>query len=191
MTVIPIDRVYYIRDSINMYVEYHRKAMRCSTHNYSSNAKYFITACCQNRQPLFGYIKNHNLILNPAGKMIHKWWQKIPDKFLGASVDEFIVMPDHIHGIISITNDHVGSDKRTGMDEPTGMDDHVGSSLREIVGWFKTMTTNEYIRNVKNNGWRYFDGKLWQRSYYDRIVRNNYEYLTIKKYIKNNPNHHN
>ena len=171
--------------------------MRCPKHNYLSNAIYFITVCCQNRRPLFGCIKNHNMILNPAGQMIHKWWQKIPDKFTGVLIDEFIVMPDHVHGIINITNDHVGTDERTGMDdhvgtdERTGMDDHVGSSLQEIVGWFKTMTTNEYIRNVKNNGWRYFDGKLWQRSYYDRIVRNDHEYLAIKKYIKINPNHHN
>ena len=68
------------------------------------------------------------MILNPAGKMIHKWWQKIPDKFSGVLIDEYIVMPDHVHGIINTTNDHVMTDDHVGMDEPTGMDDHVGSS---------------------------------------------------------------
>jgi REP element-mobilizing transposase RayT len=72
----------------------------------------------------------------------------------------------------------------------TNMDDHRGSSLQEIVGWFKTMTTNAYIRNVKTNGWRRFDGKLWQRSYYDRIIRNQNQYNTIQKYIINNPANH-
>ena len=60
-------------------------------------------------------------------------------------------------------------------------------SLSRVVQWFKTMTTNEYIRGVKNLGWDRFDGKLWQRNYYEHIIRNEKSYLAISKYIINNP----
>lgn len=65
--------------------------------------------------------------------------------------------------------------------------EHVGSPLRGVVQWFKTMTTNEYIRGVKNLGWPRFNGKLWQRNYYEHIIRNEKSYRTISEYIINNP----
>ena len=65
--------------------------------------------------------------------------------------------------------------------------EHVGSPLHRVVGWFKTMTTNEYIRGVKTLDWPRFNGKLWQRNYYEHIIRNESSYLTISNYIINNP----
>ena len=67
------------------------------------------------------------------------------------------------------------------------MGEHIGSPLSRVIQWFKTMTTNEYIRNVKSNGWTRFDGKLWQRNYWEHIIRNEKSYANISKYIKNNP----
>ena len=65
--------------------------------------------------------------------------------------------------------------------------EHAGSPLGRVVQWFKTMTTNEYIRGVKNKNWEPFDGKLWQRNYWERIIRNEKAYHNITEYIKNNP----
>ncbi|MCU0351774.1 MAG: hypothetical protein MUF43_13255, partial [Flavobacterium sp.] len=65
--------------------------------------------------------------------------------------------------------------------------EHVGSPLHRVVQWFKTMTTNEYIRGVKNLGWTRFDGKLWQRNYWEHIIRNDEECQRIANYIMNNP----
>lgn len=65
--------------------------------------------------------------------------------------------------------------------------EHVGSPLRTVVQWFKTMTTNEYIRGVKNLGWTPFAGKLWQRNYYEHIIRNQDELIRIRQYIRDNP----
>ena len=62
-----------------------------------------------------------------------------------------------------------------------------GATIGNVMDWFKTMTTNEYIRGVKNNNWMRFDGKLWQRNYYDHIIRNNHAYHNISEYIVNNP----
>src|SRR5690554_6701154 len=65
--------------------------------------------------------------------------------------------------------------------------EHVGSPLHRVVPWFKTMTTNEYIRGVKTLGWQPFNGKLWQRNYYEHIIRNQHSYQRISEYIINNP----
>jgi REP element-mobilizing transposase RayT len=85
---------------------------------------------------------------------------------------------------------NVGADLRVcpnGSGKHVYWGEHTGSPLRDIIQWFKTMTTNEYIRNVKNNGWKTFDGKLWQRNYYEHIIRNEQEMNEIREYIINNP----
>ncbi len=102
--------------------------------------------------------------------MIKHWWYELAHKFPNVETDEFVVMPDHFHGIIILTQ---GT--------------HTGAPLSEIVQWFKTMTTNAYIRGVKLAGWLPFEGKLWQRNYYEHIVRNMTDMERIQKYIQNNP----
>ena len=67
------------------------------------------------------------------------------------------------------------------------MGEHAGSPLHRVLQWFKTMSTNEYIRGVKNNNWIPFDGKLWQRNYWEHIIRDEKSYQTISEYIINNP----
>jgi hypothetical protein len=76
--------------------------------------------------------------------------------------------------------EHIGSPE-------TGKGEHIGSPLRNIVAWFKTMTTNEYIRGVKQHGWPSFPGKLWHRNYYEHIVRNDADLARIRAYIRDNP----
>ncbi len=73
------------------------------------------------------------------------------------------------------------------MDQLVGNDMHAGAPLQEIIQWFKTMTTNAYIRGVKENAWKPFPGQLWQRNYYDHVIRNEHSYLKICEYIINNP----
>ena len=109
-----------------------------------------------------------------------KWYFELPNKFPDIQCDQYIIMPNHIHFIIII----VGADLRVCPDD---IGEHIGSPLHKIIQWFKTMTTNEYIRNVKNNRWEPFDGKLWQRNYYEHIIRNEQELNKIREYIINNP----
>ena len=87
-------------------------------------------------------------------------------------------MPNHLHGIITI----VGADPCVCPN-----DEHTGSPLHRIIQWYKTMTTNEYIKNVKQNSWPPFKKRIWQRNYYEHIIRNDEELKTIRHYIKNNP----
>ena len=81
---------------------HHRRSIRLKSYDYSLEGAYFVTMVCQNRENLFGDIKNGKMFLNDAGKMIETWWQKIPEKFPHAEIDEFVIIPNHLHGILSI-----------------------------------------------------------------------------------------
>ena len=102
---------------------------------------YFITVITQNRVCFFADVKKGSIELYPSGKMVMKWWLKLPNKFPGLILDRVIIMPNHLHGLLHLKrNDH---------------------SISDIMWWLKTMTTNEYIRNVNNANWESFDGRLW------------------------------
>lgn len=184
---------------------HHRRSIRLKEYDYSQTGAYFITACTQNRECMFGEIEDGKMRLNEAGLMVLHWYDKLENKFTGVQRDEFVCMPNHIHFIINLVgadpcvcpNSPVGADPcvcpnpnsnpgqnpgRTHGSAPTG---HI--NIPTIVQWFKTMTTNEYIRGVKQNGWRPFPGKLWQRNYWERVLRDETELNTIREYINNNP----
>jgi REP element-mobilizing transposase RayT len=193
---------------------HHRKSMRLRGYDYSSAGAYFITMCTQNRACLFGNIADDVMVLNPAGQMIAAWWVALAQKFSGIQTDDFVVMPNHFHGIVTIHA--VGADLRVCPEPdirhaadhefPHGGDlgKHMGSPLRggdngggvgttadvglsRAMQWFKTMTTNHYIRGVKEDGWPPFEKRVWQRNYYDHIIRHEEALMRIQTYIRNNP----
>ncbi len=121
--------------------------------------------------------------------MIQKWCNKIPNKF-NVILDENQIMPNHIHMIIRI----VGAGFMPARDERATT--RVGATTRvapttvtlgDIIGAFKSLTTYEYIMGVKNNGWKPFDKRLWQRNYYEHIIRTENDLNKIHEYIKTNP----
>jgi len=129
--------------------------------------------------------------------MIEKWWIKIPTKFESIQIDKFIVMPNHFHGILIIAkeNNNIGisnsiyKKEQTHWSVPT-IDHNIFGNvglLGQSIQWFKTMTTNEYIKNVKQNNWPKFNKQLWQSRFHDRIIRSEKEYWAKRIYIKNNP----
>lgn len=79
---------------------HHRRSIRLRGHDYATDGVYFVTICAEGRECLFGNIENGEMALNEAGRMIELWWQKIPEKFGNADLDEYVLMPDHFHGII-------------------------------------------------------------------------------------------
>jgi len=130
--------------------------------------------------------------INIIGQMVERWWLKIPQKFPTITLGEFIVMPNHFHGLLIIKNNLNNKFKeQTPESVPTtsiiennifGYVALLGQSIR----WFKTMTTNEYIKNVKNNNWPRFSKRLWQTRFHDEIILNEKHYWAVKQYIKNN-----
>jgi REP element-mobilizing transposase RayT len=100
------------------------------------------------------------------------WWHRLEEKFEQVGIDEFVIMPDHLHGIILI-HEHGNTLPAT--------------SLGCVVQWFKTMTTNAYIRGVREEDRLPFSSRLWQRGYYDRVIRNEQDLDRIRRYINDNP----
>src|SRR6056297_1249221 len=162
---------------------HHRKSIRLKDYDYSKAGGYFVTVCTQKRQCLFGEIIDGKILLNEAGRMVQRVWDEIPGNYPGIETDVFIVMPDHIHGIIMI----VGAGPCACPDEgqPRGVAPTM--SLSDVVHRFKTMTTKRYTDGVKRCGWRSYPGRLWQRNYFDRVIRNEKELDQVREYIFDNP----
>jgi len=177
----------------NITKKHHRRSIRLKGYDYSQAGLYFVTICVQNREHLFGEIENGKMVLNDVGKMIEKWCAKIQTKFTDITLGEYIIMPNHLHAIIiNHGNDVCRRGEPTCSPHIDNCDkslqgEHVGSPLHGVIQWFKTMTTNEYIRNVKTSNWKPFHKKLWQRNYHEHIIRNNQSHQYMANYIINNP----
>lgn len=160
-----------------------RRSLRLPTFDYASHGAYFVTIVIQNRPMLFGDVIDGAVAPTDAGRMLEGWWHKLVTKFERAvELDEFVVMPNHIHGIIGLTKAAavVGA-------APSGCPAPSAVSLPTVVGWYKTMTTNAYVRGVRDAGWPLFAKRLWQRGYYEHVVRDDDDLNRIRQYIIDNP----
>jgi len=149
-----------------------------------------VTICTQKKECLFGDVLDGEMRLNNAGTMIKKWWSETAVKFSNIELDAFVIMPNHFHAVVVIVGATLcGRPVLQGQSPESGQPHRVAPTLGNIVDWdwFKTMTTNEYIRNVRQHNWPRFDAKLWQRNYYEHIIRNDVELNRIREYIANNP----
>lgn len=149
-----------------------RKQNRLENYDYGQIGCYFVTLCTLNRQRLFEIdsVGNDLCVVPPLqNQIIHKWLGETENKFQNIKIEKYVIMPDHIHLLIHIA------------------ERHAGRSLQDAIRFFKAMTTNEYIRLVKEKRLPLFDKKLWQKSYYDHIIRNQADYDEVWQYIENNP----
>jgi REP element-mobilizing transposase RayT len=144
----------------------YRKNPRLSTYDYANAGYYFVTICTHKRECFFGEIIEEGMHLNSAGQMIASVWADMPRRLNKIGLDSFVVMPNHIHGIIVLEK---------------------GVALSRVVQAFKSISTNEYIRSVRQQGWKAFNDTLWQRSFYDHVIRNEEDLLRVQEYISNNP----
>lgn len=128
-----------------------------------------MTVCTKNRINYFCDLevsRHVNSDLSEAGKLIDYWWREIPRHFEDVVLDEFVVMPNYLHGMLSSNKD---------------------KQIEDIVQWFETMTTISYLMEMGMKNWPKINKQLWQDKYYKQIIHNEKEYLTVKKYIQNNP----
>ena len=143
--------------------------------------------------------------LNEIGKLMEKIILEIPIYYSGILIDEYIIMPNHIHLIININKGRKWDSARTLNQKIVGADpcirpinnfdsnirpnNQINSnlSLSEVIQRFKILSTNQYIKGIKHQNWPRFFKRLWQRNYYEKIIRNEAEYLGTKQYIKDNP----
>ena len=155
-----------------------RKSIYLNGCDYSTPDAYLVTIYTHEHKCIFGRVKNGQVILNEIGSLVEECWQKIPEQFLNLQLDEFIVMPNHLHGII-IIRDKAREACLDPAREPAGSRK---KTLGAVVGSFKSSVT----RRVRRSG--FFRGEtIWQRGYYEHVVTNQADLENIREYITNNP----
>lgn len=169
--------------------KYRITTTRLPNWDYGWNAAYFITICTANRKPYFGSISiaQKEMILSEIGHIVFDLWQLIPENFPFVKLDEFVIMPDHIHGII-IIDKHI-RDRRCAINGASNNLDFGGvtgnknpmlhDNLSRIIRWFKGRTTFECRKINGHFG--------WQSRFYDHVIRDWESHERIRKYIRNNP----
>ena len=182
---------------------HNRRSIRFKGYDYTQAGLYFITICCQNRACLFGEIENGKMMLNDAGAIANDCWLNIPNHFPNAILHEYVIMPNHVHGIIELVgaNNHspvselhspvsklhspknkknnnsvIGDNRAKNVSPLRSPSKTVGSVVRGfkigVTKWMRQNTDTFYI---------------WQRNYWEHIIRDDISYENISQYIINNP----
>jgi hypothetical protein len=191
---------------------HHRRSIRLKGYDYSQAGLYFITICVQDKTCLFGKVVNGKMALNEAGKIAVSCWLDIPVHFPNATLHEYVVMPNHIHGIVELSGTSVGAknispeigtenetfrigakniltenwaknispqrteSSKSESSQPRGTSQTIGSIVRGFkIGVTKWMRQNSNVHHV------------WQRNYYEHIIRDELSYIRIASYIIDNP----
>ncbi len=165
-----------------------RNNIRLKNYDYSQNGYYFITICTHNRENLFGKIINGKMVLNEYGNIVNKEWLVSAKIRKEIKIDKFVVMPNHFHAIVIIQNVGMYGNTSANTDEnQKRMYIHTSlqspsHTLGAMIRGFKSSGTAKIntIRNTEQN-------PVWQKSYYDHIIRNEQDYKEIYEYIENNP----
>ena len=222
-----------------------RRSLRLQAYDYAQTGAYFVSITVQQRLCLIGEISDERMCLNEAGRMVSRIWEKLPQRFPTIQTDAFVVMPNHLHGIILIdwsppTDSTTAPAANQGAGIPVGAP-RVGAQppdpaatgqspvgaplvgareqdavaacqppvgaplvgargqdaadsttptrvrLGDVIGAYKSLTTVNYIRGVKALNWQPFPKRLWQRNYYEHVVRSDESLLKIREYILYNP----
>jgi REP element-mobilizing transposase RayT len=195
---------------------HHRRSIRMKGYDYSKAGLYFVTICVAGRgeacpRPnIFGRIIDGEMVLNDFGKIANDEWVKLSGRFPHAFFDIFQIMPNHIHGIIELDtvgatlavaqNDAVAQNEMNAENDAIDQNDNVAdltiragaspaptakTTIGEIIGAYKSMVANKCLEIYKSHN--ELMGKLWQRNYYEHIIRNDISYQRIADYIINNP----
>jgi putative transposase len=170
---------------------YHRRSIRLPAYDYAQPGAYFVTIFTQNRECVFGQVVEGQMILGDPGQMVESVWRQLP-RYHGVDVDAFAVMPNHMHGIIvlvgagPVATGPVGADPRACPDTGRPQGAAPTMSLPDVVHRFKSLTTAIYRRGVLQDGWQPFPGRLWQRNYYEHVIRDEEELNRIRQYIMDN-----
>ena len=154
------------------------KKNRLTEYDYSQDGYYFVTICTKGRTECFGEIRDGKIVLSKIGEIADRCRQEIPKHFPDVELDEYVIMPNHVHGIIIIENHIVGVQNFEPLQNK--FQHIIPRSLGSIIRGFKIGVT-KYCRN--NN----YADVIWQRNFYDRIIRNERSLNRIREYICNNP----
>lgn len=155
---------------------HHRRSIRLKGYDYAQAGAYFLTLCTKDRACLFGDIVDDLMLLNVAGMVVDECWKAIPSHFPHVALDAFVVMPNHIHGVLRI-GDTVGAKDISPLPSRClGTANTIGSVIRGFkIGVTKWMRANSDIHDI------------WQRNYYEHVIRDESSLNRIREYIADNP----
>lgn len=156
--------------------KHHRRSIRLKEYDYTQPGGYFITIVAYQRATLFGKIVNGEIQLNALGIIADECWRAIPDHFPNVELGAFVVMPNHVHGILAI-NEDVDANASTSTEQ---FQKPVPGSIPTIVRSYKSAVTRRIGREHNATG-------IWQRNYYEHVIRNQTEWDRIHRYIEANP----
>ena len=166
-----------------------RESIRLKGFDYSKAGAYFVTICSRDKQCVFGMAEDDRIILSRLGRIVEECWTQIPDHFEQATLDEFIIMPNHLHGIILLTAKY--PDSRDTIHRVRPPEEHettesfghpTSGSLPTIMRTFKAAVTRETRRQKLSD-----DQSIWQERFFERVIRNDDAMLKAREYIVNNP----
>jgi putative transposase len=147
---------------------HHRRSIRLRGYDYSQAGAYFVTICAHDRERLFGDIVSGALQPNSCSRLVVDWWNTIPEHFPSVELDEFVLMPNHLHGIVVLAARTLAS-----AQPPT---------LGRVIAYFKYQSTKGVNQIRPPPG-----APVWQRNYYERIIRDQEALQRVREYVVNNP----
>jgi REP element-mobilizing transposase RayT len=181
-----------------------RRSIRKPGHDYAEPGDYFVTVCVRNRDPLLGTVDGQKVVLSAMGLIVRQEWTDIPERFPMVRLDEFTIMPNHVHGIITIVGAPLAGARP--VDQPGGVDlansdatrsglprVRAGASpaptptLGAIIGAFKSLSDRHCRQTIVAEKPQQRFGHLWQRNYHEHIVGDPDELKRIQTYIRDNP----
>ncbi|KPL19229.1 MAG: transposase [candidate division Zixibacteria bacterium SM23_81] len=156
-----------------------RRSIRLRNYDYSQAGYYYVTICTQDRICLFGRVREGHVCLNRLGLLVKRYWRWLPLRYSYVKLDKWVIMPNHLHGIVVIADENVcRGGSRTA---PTAVVPR-RKALGRLIGAFKTASTKEINKIIKTPG-----RPIWQRNFYDHVIRSETELRLIREYIVNNP----
>jgi len=152
-------------------VVHHRRSIRLQDYDYSQGGAYFVTICTQGRECLLGKVVDTSICLSQYGVIVEQVWQQIPHHFPSVTLDAAVIMPNHFHGIVVITEERLPIQQNS--KKPT---------VGQIVAYFKYQSTK-----LINAARGLTEVKFWQRNYYEHIIRSEASLAQLRTYIEQNP----
>jgi len=159
--------------------KHHRRSIRLREFDYTQPGGYFVTIVTLHRDSLFGHIVNEEMQLNEMGNIADECWRAIPIHFPNVELGAYVIMPNHVHGIIVI-NETVGARHVSPLQKPSNPRGFKRSSVGAIIASFKSAVTRGIGSEHNASG-------IWQRNYYEHVIRNSEDWDRIHRYIESNP----
>lgn len=175
-----------------------RRSLRWAARDYAAPGAYFVTICVANRECRFGFVRERTMWMSALGGCAAATWESLPTRFPRVSIDRFVVMPNHIHGLLqfgpespSLTDpgeavEHASGDRRAPTGGAPTAIQRPGDTLGIVVGTFKSIVSSAWIRACRATERRPPIGPLWHRNFHDRVVRDEAELCRIRSYIDAN-----